>query len=173
MQSADDTDVARTGQRSQLLQLNGAYGLLARESEERLCAWAGLEIRRTFWDKRLVEFAFATPERLRCSGMTSKSLHRRAMTTLLPESVLARTSKADFMVAFRWGSAELRDSLFEALAALSDWVSPDGLLQVLQDVENPLLTGWPDWRAWTLYGCHAMREAATLPARATHDRPQA
>src|SRR5690606_30323751 len=101
IQSADDTNVARTGQRSQLLQLNGAYGLLARESEERLCAWAGLEIRRPFWDRRLVEFAIATPERLRCSAATSKSLHRLAMTALLPQSVLGRTSKADFMVAFR------------------------------------------------------------------------
>ena len=115
IQSADDTNVARNGQRSQLLQLNSAYGLLARESEERLCAWAGLEIRRPFWDKRLVEFAFATPERLRCSGTTSKALHRLAMTALLPESVLGRTSKADFMLAFRWSSAEIRASLSAAL----------------------------------------------------------
>jgi len=173
IQSADDPIVARTGQRSQLLTLNGAFGLLARESEERLCAWAGLEIRRPFWDRRLVEFAFATPERLRCSGATSKSLHRLAMTALLPESVLGRTSKADFMVAFRWNSGELRDSLTEALAALSDWVSPEGLLKVLQDYADPLLAGWPDWRVWTLYGCHALRQTATLPARAAHDRPQA
>jgi asparagine synthase (glutamine-hydrolysing) len=172
MQSADDTAVARIGQRSQLLTLNGAYGLLARESEERLCAWAGLEIRRPFWDKRLVEFAFATPERLRRSGTTSKALHRRAMTTLLPESVLTRTSKADFMVAFRWSSAELRDSLAKAFEALSSWVSPEGLLKVLQDYENPLLAGWPDWQVWTLYGCHAMRETAALSARSAHDRPQ-
>jgi asparagine synthase (glutamine-hydrolysing) len=164
--------VARTGQRSQLLQLNGAYGLLARESEERFCAWAGLEIRRPFWDRRLVEFAIATPERLRCSGATSKSLHRLAMTALLPASVLGRRSKADFMVAFRWSSAELRDSITGAVSALSDWVSPEGLLKVLQDYENPLLAGWPDWRIWTLYGCHAVRETATLPAGATHDRSQ-
>jgi asparagine synthase (glutamine-hydrolysing) len=172
LQSTEDTTVTRIGQRSQLLQLGGAYGLLARESEERLCAWTGLEIRRPFWDRRLIEFAFATPERLRCSGTTSKALHRRAMTTLLPDAVLGRTSKADFMVAFRWGSAELRDSLLEASASLSDWVSPESLLKVLQDVENPLLTGWPDWRVWTLHGCHAMRVTAAPAARATHDRPQ-
>jgi hypothetical protein len=80
------------------------------------------------------------------------------MAGLLPESVLQRTTKADFMVAFRWSSAEIRDRLAEALPALSDWVSPEGLLKVLQDYENPLLTGWPDWRVWTLYGCHAVRE---------------
>jgi asparagine synthase (glutamine-hydrolysing) len=169
MQSADDTNLARTGQRSQLLQLNGAYGLLARESEERLCAWAGLEIRRPFWDKRLVEFAFATPERLRCHGTTTKAVHRRAMAGLLPESVLRRTTKADFMVSFRWSSAELRDSIAEGLPALSDWVSPQGLLKVLQDYEDPLLAGWPDWRVWTLYGCHAVGKTAALPDRETHD----
>jgi asparagine synthase (glutamine-hydrolysing) len=172
-QSADDPKVARIGQRSQLRQLDGAYGLLARESEERLCAWAGLEIRRPFWDKRLVEFAFATPEGLRCSGSTSKALHRLATIPLLPESVLGRTSKADFMVTFQWSSAEIRDSIAGELVVLSDWVSPEGLLKVLQDYENPLLRDWPDWQLWTLHGCQAMRETAALPARATHGRPQA
>jgi asparagine synthase (glutamine-hydrolysing) len=172
IQSADDTNVARNGQRSQLLQLNSAYGLLARESEERLCAWAGLEIRRPFWDKRLVEFAFATPERLRCSGTTSKALHRLAMTTLLPESVRGRRSKADFMLAFRWSSAEIRASLSAALPELSDWVSSGRLVEVLQEYENPRLAGGPEWQAWTLLGCRTVRQTAALSARATHHPPQ-
>jgi asparagine synthase (glutamine-hydrolysing) len=171
--SADATNVARIGQRSQLLQLNSAYGLLARESEERLCAWAGLEIRRPFWDKRLVEFAFATPENLRCQGTTTKAVHRHAMAALLPESVLRRTSKADFMVAFRWSSAEIRASLSAALPDLAEWVSSGRLLEVLQEYENPRLAGGPEWQAWTLLGCHAVRQTAALSAIATQDPTQA
>jgi asparagine synthase (glutamine-hydrolysing) len=164
LQPADDTNVARTGQRSQLLLLNSAYGLLARESEERLCALAGLEIRRPFWDKRLVEFAFATPERLRCSGTTSKALHRLAMTALLPESVLGRTSKADFMLAFRWSSAEIRANLSAASPELSGWVSSSRLVEVLQEYGNPHLAGGPEWQAWTLLACRTVGQTAALSA---------
>jgi asparagine synthase (glutamine-hydrolysing) len=163
--SADEVTVARIGQRSQLLQLDGAYSLLARESEERLCAWTGLEIRRPFWDPRLVEFALATPERLRCHGTTSKALHRTAMAGLLPESVLARKSKADFMVAFRWSTAEVRDHLSRASSALSDWVPPDRLAAALEGYSDPRLDGLPEWRAWTLYNCESVRRTTTLIAR--------
>jgi asparagine synthase (glutamine-hydrolysing) len=166
--AADDAGVVRVAQRSQLLQLDGAYSLLARESEEQLCAWAGLEIRRPFWDPRLVEFAFATPERLRCQGTMSKALHRSAMAGLLPESVLGRQSKADFMVAFRWSTAEIRDHLSRASSDLSDWVAPDRLAAALEGYSDPRLDGLPEWQAWTLYNCESMRRISAPNARGPH-----
>jgi asparagine synthase (glutamine-hydrolysing) len=169
-QSPMGTNVARVGQRSHLLTLSGAFPLLARESEERLCAWAGLEVRQPFWDVRIIEFTFATPECLRSHGTTTKVVHRRAMAGLLPESVLGRTSKADFMVTFAWSSAEIRDRLSRALPALADWVSPDRVLKVLRDHENPRISGWPEWRAWALYDCDTVRQTAQPSAREAEDQ---
>ncbi|HEX7374512.1 MAG TPA: asparagine synthase (glutamine-hydrolyzing), partial [Steroidobacteraceae bacterium] len=140
------------GQRSLRLLVDGAYSLLARESEERLCAHAGLEIRRPFWDARIIEFAFATPERLRCHGSTNRALHRQAMEGLLPERVRQRESKADFMIAFDWSMDELRERLERALPHIADWVSPEMARRILADCGDPRHSGWPEWRAWGLYG---------------------
>jgi asparagine synthase (glutamine-hydrolysing) len=166
--SGHGVHVTRVGQRSQLLQLGNAYALLARESEERLGASAGIEIRRPFWDPRIIEFALATPEKARRCGTTTKVMHRRAMATLLPESVLARKTKADFMVAFRWSAAEIRDGLSGALPTLADWVAADSVRMVLRDYGDPRLDGGPEWRAWTLFACHTMARSAARPPIATH-----
>ena len=168
-QSHTDSQVLRIGQRSHLLQLGSAYSLLARETEERLGAWAGLEIRRPLWSTPIIEFAFATPEGLRTRGATDKAVHRRAMTGLLPESVLERRTKADFLVAFQWSSAEIRDSLSQALPALSEWVSADCVLKVLRQCDDPRLAGWPQWQAWALQGCHSVRKAAPFLTSEGHD----
>jgi asparagine synthase (glutamine-hydrolysing) len=154
---ADGVHVTRVGQRSQLLLLDGAYGLLARESEERLCAWAGVEIRRPFWDARIVQFALATPECLRRRGTTTKVLHRQAMAALLPASVLGRKTKADFMVTFHAYQGELCDRLIHAAPALADWVRPAGLQETLQGYGNTQFEGRPEWQAWALFGCQSLR----------------
>jgi len=172
-QLQQDVRVTRVGQRSHLLQLGSAHSLLARESEERLCASAGLEIRRPLWSTRIIDFAFATPEGLRTHGTESKTVHRRAMAGLLPESVLERRTKADFLVAFAWSSAEIRASLSGAMPTLRDWVAPDRLLEVLQQCDDPRQSGWPQWRAWALHGCYSMQQAAAFLAREDHDRAHA
>ena len=169
---ADGVHVTRVGQRSQLLLLDGAYGLLARESEERLCAWAGLEMRRPFWDARIVQFALATPESLRRCGTTTKVLHRQAMADLLPASVLGRKTKADFMLAFHWSAAEICDRLSEEVPALSDWVAVGPLRKVLRDLEDPRIAGGPEWRAWTLFACHTMAQWAAKSPISTHGSRQ-
>jgi len=146
----------RVGQRSHLLQLEGAFSLLARESEEMHCAHTGLEIRRPFWHPRLIEFALATPERVRCQGSTSKAIHRRAMAGLLPETVRQRSTKADFMIAFHWSTVEMREELARALPLVSDWVRPDRVRRVLRDYGKPgALTG-AEWRAWYLFDCYTV-----------------
>jgi asparagine synthase (glutamine-hydrolysing) len=150
---------ANVGQRSLLLQLDGAYSVLARESEERLCAHAGLEIRRPFWDARIIEFALATPDRLRCHGSTSKALHRQAMQGLLPEPVRQRKTKADFMIAFHWSTEEIRAYLDRILPRVEEWVVPARARSVLAQYGNPSGDGWPEWRAWALFDCYTVRES--------------
>lgn len=161
VQAGEQIPVARVGQRSLLLQLAGAFGMLARESEERACAYAGLDIRRPFWDRRLIEFAVATPERLRCRGNTTKVTHRRAMRGLLPEEVRERGSKADFSIAFNQRGPEIRDFLEPALPQIADWVLAPRARRVLDAYASGREPGWPGWCAWGLFDCYTVRQSTT------------
>ena len=40
------------------------------------------------------------------------------------------------------------------------------------NIKAPRVLKKRDGKYWTLYGCYALRETATPPARAAHDRPQ-
>ena len=146
--------VRRHGQVLQLKVLNGAYDSLARELEERLSASLGIELRNPFFDTALVQFSFSTPERLRSRGGIQKRLHRRAMAGGLPESVLNRHTKADFMATFRRSLLEMDAGLSrELVRRRSGWVQPDRALELAAHYGEPGYTGWAEWWIWTLLGC--------------------
>ena len=113
----------RAGQRDLSHELNDAQTAIAIEMEERQAARAGIELRKPFWCAGMVQFAMATPARLRLSGSTNKRLHRLAMRGYLPETVLSRTTKADFTVVFRRQLASLREELTTNIPRRrSNWV---------------------------------------------------
>lgn len=141
---------------------DGAYGLLARESEERLAAQAGLELRRPYFDQDLVQFLFAVPVDLKLRGSVNKWLHRKAMAPFLPPAVADRADKADFMAVFRAQGDELRTRLAEAdfrSEALA-WVRGDSLESVLASLGDTRLQGLPEWSAWALWGCLGLGRCA-------------
>ena len=145
------------GKQSKMLTLSSAYAAHARELMERMAGSVGVELRQPLCDPRLVEFSFSTPEWLRLRGRTNKYLHRRAMRGLLPERILKRETKADFMVTFHWHLAEMGDffcrDVFQSGRA---WVNPgrvSGLFKEIGHTED----GTPEWQLWTLFGCDALR----------------
>lgn len=101
------------------------------ESGDRLAAERGVELRHPFFDRRLVEFAIALPETQRRRNGTSKYVLRQAMRELLPESVYARTDKADASAFVPQaldrlgGAAALRRLQIGALG----WVRSDALIK--------------------------------------------
>jgi len=60
----------------------------------------GLEKRHPFLDRRLVELAFALPERQRWRDDRTKVILRNAVRGLLPETIRLRNTKADFGPVF-------------------------------------------------------------------------
>jgi asparagine synthase (glutamine-hydrolysing) len=72
----------------------------ALELNERWTAARGIEGRHPFFDRRLVEFAFAIPEEQRLRGDQTRFVMREAMRDTLPESVRTRRSKASFTHTF-------------------------------------------------------------------------
>ena len=116
----------RRGQRKQVEILDGAYDALAKELEERLGTSLNLELRKPFFNQKIVQLAFSTPERFRSRGHTTKWLHRQAMKGLLPETVRVRDTKSDFMVAFRRQLNSMQTELAERHRAAANSMDSAG-----------------------------------------------
>jgi len=63
---------------------------------ERFTAYFSMDCRLPFFDRRLVEFLFALPEEQRWENEWTKTVLRRAMDGVLPDSVRIRKDKAEF-----------------------------------------------------------------------------
>jgi asparagine synthetase B (glutamine-hydrolysing) len=88
----------------------------ALEPVDRYAASAGIEMRHPFYDRRVMEFAFAIPESQRLRGLETKFVLRRAMRGIVPASILARLDKGSFGYTFpeamrEFGGERIFDSL--------------------------------------------------------------
>jgi asparagine synthase (glutamine-hydrolysing) len=144
-------------QRLQVLALRDAYAAFAREAEERSIARQGLELRQPFHNQKVVQFAFSSPERLRSLGRTTKRFHRRAVSDLLPAAVVDRTTKADFMGAFRTDLDDCEGELKKVIARRSGgWLDESVAMTLVHRRTDPDLAGWVEWPLWSLIGCDAL-----------------
>lgn len=141
--------------------LTDADGQFGREMSERQAAMCGIERRQPFWDKRIVEASFATPEWLRARNGQDKWLHRRAMEGLLPPAILAREDKANFLVMAKQQRAELTAALQHTLAVRSSWVRTDRIKPAAEYVDRASLA---DFAQWALLMADAL-EPRMCPAR--------
>ena len=160
----------RWTQALQLEVLAAGFDTIIYEIEERMIASLGIELRHPLFNHKIIQLAFSTPERLRSRGSTQKRLHRRALSGLLPEVVLKRTDKADFMVTFRRQldplMAELRRDI---LPRHPEWISAGAASALCDAYDNPAEAGRCEWWLWTFVVCDALVEAA--PAISASSRP--
>jgi asparagine synthase (glutamine-hydrolysing) len=141
------------GQRRLQQTMADAFSAHALELEERMAASVGIELRRPFYDSRLIQFAFTTPERLRLRGRVNKYLHRKAMTGLLPGAVLKRESKAEFSIVFQRHLPELHEIFTQGMRHLAyNWVVPGSVVKMYDRLDHDH-SGEPEWMLWTLFGC--------------------
>jgi asparagine synthase (glutamine-hydrolysing) len=168
---ARPTVVKRIGQQRQLQLLTDGYITLARELIERQDSAAGIEWRQPFWNRRIIEIAFATPEHLRLHATENKWMHRRAMSQVLPQSVVNRSTKADFtMTLIRdWAQMKLliRDDI---LPQRPGWLNTPLVSNWIQEEVDLDRFPWSDgmiWMVWALLGADAV---ATTVEPADGDR---
>ncbi|MDP3673046.1 MAG: asparagine synthase-related protein [Telluria sp.] len=120
----------------QLELLEHPFILFGREMSERQAALVGVERRQPFWSRAIIEAAFATPDRLRRRMGIDKWLHRTAMAQLLPDAVVGRTDKADFLSVFAQGRHELLQQLSSGLGrGAAEWVDHPALRRSLDSDE--------------------------------------
>ena len=152
--------VTRIGQQRHLELLTHGYITQARELIERQDSVAGIEWRQPFWDRRIIEFAFATPEHLRFRANESKWLHRRAMAPLLPQTVVHRSTKAEFTMTFirDWAqmSVLMRDDIFPRRVG---WVNTPLVSKWVEEelhLDRGPWSGEMLWMIWGLLGVDAV-----------------
>jgi asparagine synthase (glutamine-hydrolysing) len=152
---------ARLTQPHQYETLHSPWVLLIQDLEDINCGLMGVEWRRPFVSKRMIEFVFSVPDRLRSSAIFDRVLHRKALKGLLPDSVLARKTKANFMPTY---DPQLMDEILSfGQSANPGWVHPDGIETMrrlaTQDDEGAYERhgGWPHMHLWAFLGVSALR----------------
>ncbi|MBV8357731.1 MAG: hypothetical protein JO189_07315 [Deltaproteobacteria bacterium] len=121
------------------------------EMDDRSNAWAGVEGRHPFYDRRVLEFVFAIPEEQRARMDLTKFVLRKAMKGLLPERIRGRRTKGVFGRVFietfnRIGG----ESVFETMAMESKgWVNARRMRQLCHE----RLAMYPSdlWPLWTTF----------------------
>ena len=153
------------GQHRQRQLLADAYIPFASELEERMASRLGLESRQPMQTSRLVEFAIATPERLRIRGRTNKFMHVQAMRNVLPKKVLNRKTKADFSILFRQHLEGMEEDLLREIPkSRPSWVEADRMQTVYECYRDRLATGRSSsggkaqWILWNLIGCDLLAD---------------
>jgi asparagine synthase (glutamine-hydrolysing) len=147
--------VRHRGQLYLLQALYYPFDAWGRELGERLCASFGIECRHPYVSANFVQFAFATPERLRLRGARDKYIHTQALRAILPPVIRERRIKADFAGLFSERIHTLNQEFTEFLPRdRAEWLDREGIARLLQSyVHNPG-EGWQNWVLWNVLGCH-------------------
>ena len=157
---AEPAAVKRIGQRRQLHLLTDGYVTLARELIERQNSATGIEWRQPFWNRQIIEFAFATPEHLRLRANQDKWMHRQAMARLLPQSVVCRSTKAEFTMLFIRDWAQMRLLMRnDILPRRLGWANMNLVSKWMQEEVHLDRFPWSEgmlWMLWTLFGTDAV-----------------
>ncbi|MGD9922351.1 MAG: asparagine synthase (glutamine-hydrolyzing) [Pseudorhodoplanes sp.] len=154
--------VQHIGQAAQLLVLSDSYSAWAIESEDRMAARIGLELRHPMRDSALIAFSFALPSRLLIRGRTNKYIHVRAMEGILPEKVRNRTSKAEFSVVFRHHIGSAEEELDEILRRRKRWLNVEQVRRIHHMYKTQSLNdcgigiGRAQWLLSGVLGCDAL-----------------
>ena len=127
--------VERTRRRSTLTDPSNAFRLHWLEMKDRAAARCGIEARHPFYDRRIIELAYAMPPDQFVRRGQNKFILRQAMKGLVPDSVLQRSTKAEFSHT----SAQLYEfdsisSVFHsARIASQGWIDQDCVAAMFQE----------------------------------------
>ena len=123
------------------------------EQGERASARDGLEERHPYYDRRVIEFALATPPEIRCAGGVPKGLVRRAMSAALPPLVTGMPPEADFgFLTVRWlDSLGGADRISSSRPCRRGWMRPEAVTDMYTAMSSGLTRYmWPIWAAFAV-----------------------
>ena len=147
----------REGQRALLARLNDPFSAYLKERIDRSAAFHGVEARAPMHRRAFVEFALATPDRMRLRGGVDKFMHRTALAALLPPEVAQRGGKADFSFVFQRYLDEMRPLLVETIPReRPDLVHAEGVARLYESHRNRAQVGAAMWELWGIFACSVL-----------------
>ena len=101
-------------------------------------AFAGVENRYPFLDRRLIEYAAALPEYQKESGGKTKHIVRQGLHSLLPDKVRNRSDKAEFSYFFgqTFLLPEFEKNMTELKIADNGWIQKEALLESFRKAQD-------------------------------------
>ncbi len=154
--------VARAGQLTLLGYLRDAHHHYAAEMTEQFAAEHQLEVRRPLYTRDLVQFAFASPERMRIRGDRNKYTHARALDSIVPARVLNRRSKAEFSIVFDEHIRQMGGYFVEDVPRQRpEWVTANGMRRLFGAYAGSQPGLWGGWPLWGLFGCDKVEPVLT------------
>jgi asparagine synthase (glutamine-hydrolysing) len=153
------TAVHGRSQRELVATLNDAFTAQILERIELRNALAGLEIRHPMYDYRFVQFAFATPARLRVQGNVRKVIHRQALEQHMPRAILERNTKAEFSSVFRAKLDTMKEVLTQEIPRRhGDWANAEEMSALYEAYQGVQQSGRIEWTLWSIYACDLVFE---------------
>jgi asparagine synthase (glutamine-hydrolysing) len=172
--TSDIRRIANPAQRSKYMTLNDPFALIVWDQFSRQSARLGYEIRTPMYAREFIDFAFATPERIRRRGDTLKFVHIGALRGIIPDAIADRRTKAEFDLAFTRHFAELaardRDRTARHRLPLAENCRLEDLLEAhLLDPSD----GRPTWLAWNIFAMGELLDQESLTGEGSADAPAA
>ncbi|WP_295634727.1 asparagine synthase-related protein [Novosphingobium sp.] len=142
--------------------LTDVYVRIARDRYSQQCARCIYEARSPMYSRSFIEFALATPERVRSRGGIAKYLHRAALAGMLPEIVTKRETQAQFSQTFK----RLLDTMEHVFTVElpqngSGFINPDGVSKLYDRYRSKSRDGMLKWQLWGVFGCETVLRPVT------------
>lgn len=157
----------RTSREARLGWYRSGWQAYVLESMSLFDSLSGVKSLHPFYDSRIIQFALEIDEAQRWCDGQFRTIQRRSMAGLLPETIVRRTTKADFSHLFveeftRGGGRELFAQL--RIASERDWVVADALVRRWNTMEESVRAGGGPSGIWVLWAAVAVeRWSQTLP----------
>lgn len=156
-----DSPRAAPNQRTLFSRLTDPYFAYVCEYVSRERSRQGLEPRSPMASRAIVEFAFATPQRLRVRGNLDKHVHREAMVGLLPDKVVRRRTKAHFNFCFERILDKELDCVIGIFpqCGMERFVDYDELLSMWSHGSDSVTQPWRGYELWAVFGLSTLMQA--------------
>ncbi len=151
--------IANLPRRAMYMELQQTFSRVLRDHLSRQSAQHGFDLRYPMFSRQFIEFAFASPERMRLRGAVTKYIHRKSLADLLPDSVASRSSKGEFSLAFarHLGNTTMLTNELLTKAVLSNSqsrvLSPQGVGRLYQRYLDAPAGEKPIWELWGAFLC--------------------
>ena len=134
-----------------------AFACFVRDFLARQSARGGYQLRSPMYARQFIEFAFSVPENLRYRGAAAKYIHAQAMVGWMPDVVVRRRDKANFMYGFERIIDDLGNYYIEQLPALHPEVfDAKGMSTLYRLYREGQGDEKPSWELWGCLSCENM-----------------